>query len=171
MIFSGLLEDFKKKSYSVKEMEILFENWRRKVEIPDLPPPTQKPGKTTSLLRMFSKPKEPPAAVHPPPPNTIQTTTTTKKFTKDGESAVEVLNESEMSAVVCLPPTPLKPAAEPTGGCSSQILPLHRFSSETSLPREPPPAYKEPPRPKPVAEVSPFSSKKVGKLDSLHFTE
>ena len=28
-----LLEDFKKKSYTVKEMEILFENWRRKAAI------------------------------------------------------------------------------------------------------------------------------------------
>ena len=30
-----LLEDFKNKSYSVKEMEILFENWRRKASLPE----------------------------------------------------------------------------------------------------------------------------------------
>ena len=30
-----LLEDFKKKSYSVKEMEIMFENWRRKASLPE----------------------------------------------------------------------------------------------------------------------------------------
>ena len=30
-----LLEDFKKKSFSVKEMEILFENWRRKASLPE----------------------------------------------------------------------------------------------------------------------------------------
>ena len=28
-----LLEDFKTKSYSMKEMEMLFENWRRKAAI------------------------------------------------------------------------------------------------------------------------------------------
>jgi hypothetical protein len=28
-----LLEDFKQKSYTLKEMEILFENWRRKAEV------------------------------------------------------------------------------------------------------------------------------------------
>lgn len=67
-------------------------------------------------------------------------------------------------SVVCLPPTPLKPDAS-QGGVSSQILPLNRFSSDSSLARSnPPPAYKEPPPPtksKPIAEVSPFSSKKV----------
>jgi hypothetical protein len=84
-------------------------------------------------------------------------------------------------SVVGLPPTPLKPPAAHNNGVSSQILPLHRLSSETVLPPRsasgaamPPPAYKEPPRPKtttsseallskhkPVAEVSPFSSAQV----------
>jgi hypothetical protein len=83
-------------------------------------------------------------------------------------------------SVVGLPPTPLKPPAAHNNGVSSQILPLHRLSSESVLPPRsasgpPPPAYKEPPRPKttltsseallskhkPVAEVSPFSSAQV----------
>jgi len=67
-------------------------------------------------------------------------------------------------SVVCLPPTPLKPE-ESQGWVSNQILPLNRFSSDSTLARSnPPPAYKEPPPPtksKPIAEVSPFSSKKV----------
>jgi hypothetical protein len=29
----SLLEDFKQKSYSLHEMEALFENWRRKAEV------------------------------------------------------------------------------------------------------------------------------------------
>jgi hypothetical protein len=29
----NLLEDFKQKSYTLKEMEMLFENWRRKAEV------------------------------------------------------------------------------------------------------------------------------------------
>ena len=29
----SLLEDFKQKSYTLKEMEMLFENWRRKAEV------------------------------------------------------------------------------------------------------------------------------------------
>jgi hypothetical protein len=113
----------------------------------------------------------------------------------------DLLNESDMS-VVGLPPTPLKPEELKPGskGVSSQILPLHRLSSESTLPRSiganrnsggggsavggtslsippVPPAYKEPPKPKPVAmtgsdvvppalqkpvaEVSPFSSAEV----------
>jgi ABC-type Na+ efflux pump permease subunit len=103
------------------------------------------------------------------------------------EVAVD-LNESDLS-VVGLPPTPLKPEERPAKGVSSQILPLHRLSSESTLLRSaaassaatsapvPPPAYKEPPKPKPtltggggeskhkpVAEVSPFSNVQVGLL-------
>ena len=46
-----LLEDFKHKSYSVKEMEILFENWRRKASIPveSKDEPTKKSSKSDSL--------------------------------------------------------------------------------------------------------------------------
>lgn len=118
-------------------------------------------------MRMF-KPRE----AHP----NIKPTSATRKYTKEcsyeeeeeervGREGEEGdLNEEEMS-VVCLPPTPLKPEDNQNGaqsGVSSQILPLNRFSSESSLPRSGvPPAYKEPPRPKPVAEVSPFSTKKV----------
>jgi hypothetical protein len=125
---------------------------------------------------------------------TIRPSATAKSYTKqiscESTTAVaavtaetEDLNESDMS-VVGLPPTPLKPPAAHNNGVSSQILPLHRLSSETVLPPRsasgvamlppPPPAYKEPPRPKtttsseallskhkPVAEVSPFSSAQV----------
>ena len=96
----------------------------------------------------------------------VKSTTSTKKYTKNCPGSLleePNLNECEMS-VVCLPPTPLKPE-ETQGGVSSQILPLNRFSSDSSLARSnPPPAYKDPPHPtksKPIAEVSPFSSKKV----------
>ena len=139
-------------------MEILFENWRRKVEIPsETEPKYSKTNKTNSLMRIL-RPN------NPNNPN-IKHTNTTKKFTKDGGGGFSedcCLNESEMS-VVCLPPTPAKPnqdGGQQNGGVSSQILPMHRFSSESSLARAPP-VYKEPPRPKPVAEVSPFSTKKV----------
>ena len=56
--YSGLLEDFKEKSYTVKEMEILFENWRRKVEVPEAQNKNSKDNNkpASSLLRMF-KPK------------------------------------------------------------------------------------------------------------------
>ena len=206
VLLSGLLEDFKQKSYTIKEMEILFENWRRKVEIPPVnPPPSSaessreqkcaKPSsKTHSLFRMLKSNKESCNSSNSNSNNNntnIKPTNEAKKFTKDGSGCMGssggainatasggddqlCLNESEMS-VVCLPATPAKP--NPSGGVtggggeslhgsgvSSQILPLHRFNSDTSLSRQqalPPPVYKEPPRPKPVAEVSPFSTKKV----------
>ena len=33
--FLKLLEDFQSKSYSAKEMELLFENWKRKADLQD----------------------------------------------------------------------------------------------------------------------------------------
>ena len=118
-MFLGLLEDFKKKSYTVREMEILFENWRRKVELPTNQTTIENPRKpaekstNNSLLRLLKGRQE------EQNPN-VKTTSTTRKFTREEGSGD--LNESEMS-VVCLPPTPLKPIQ---GEVSSQILPLHR---------------------------------------------
>ena len=81
-----LLEDFKHKSYTVKEMEIMFENWRRKASLPEnsKAEPTKKSSKSDllkasksaySLLKLFrghtsdSNPK-------------IKRTSSTKKFLK-----------------------------------------------------------------------------------------
>jgi hypothetical protein len=130
-----------------------------------------------------------------------ESTSSVLSAASSGGGGGQDLNESDMS-VVGLPPTPLKPEERPgSKGVSSQILPLHRLSSESSLPRPAvsnrnssggggggsttgassvaagPPAYKEPPKPKPVAttgnelvqlasqkpvaEVSPFSSSEV----------
>ena len=77
--YIGLLEDFKHKSYTVKQMEILFENWRRKVEIPPFEMKQNKPKK--SFLKMF-KPKENESTKAK---TNIQQTKNSKKFTKDGK--------------------------------------------------------------------------------------
>ncbi len=44
----SLLEDFKQKSYSLHEMEALFENWRRKAEVSIL---IKKKTKVASYIR------------------------------------------------------------------------------------------------------------------------
>jgi len=151
---------------------------------------------TSTLLKLFKS-----SSSAKPESATIRPSATAKSFMKQtscestasvtvAAAEAEDLNESDMS-VVGLPPTPLKPEERPAAhnsGVSSQILPLHRLSSEsflpprsiatTSAPMPPPPAYKEPPKPKPmttltggdallsrlkpVAEVSPFSSAQVG---------
>jgi len=174
-----LLEDFKHKSYTVKEMEIMFENWRRKASLPEnsKAEPTKKSSKSDllkasksaySLLKLFrghtsdSNPK-------------IKRTSSTKKFLKPSGTEFSTnlqvsdssehktfhppLDESQLS-VVALPPTPLKP--ENSEEVSSQILPLHRLSgsslpntsriSNTSL------QLTSQIRQKPIAEVSPFSN-------------
>jgi len=178
-----LLEDFKQKSYTVKEMEILFENWRRKASLPDdsKDEPEKKSSKSDllkasksaySLLKMFrghttdNNPK-------------IKRTSSTKKFLKPSSTEMSPdvqasdnaeqprfhppLDESQLS-VVALPPTPLKPE-NADEGVSSQILPLHRLSgsslpntskiSNTSFPNV---THQTLIRQKPIAEVSPFSN-------------
>jgi len=178
-----LLEDFKQKSYTVKEMEILFENWRRKASLPEniKDAPEKKSSKSDllkasksaySLLKLFrgntsdNNPK-------------IKRTSSTKKFLKPSSTEISSdlqasdnaehktfhppLDESQLS-VVALPPTPLKPETTEEG-VSSQILPLHRLSgsslpntsriSNTSLQQS---AQQTMIRQKPIAEVSPFSN-------------
>lgn len=186
-----LLEDFKQKSYTVKEMEILFENWRRKASLPEhsKDEPEKKSSKSDllkaiksaySLLKLFrghttdNNPK-------------IKRTSSTKKFLKPSSTEMSPdlqasdnaehksfhppLDESQLS-VVALPPTPLKPESTEEG-VSSQILPLHRLSgsslpntskiSNTSLSH---PAQQTLNRQKPIAEVSPFSNFKNAEASS-----
>jgi len=168
-----LLEDFKAKSYTVKEMEVLFENWRRKASIGDehidvkniqkddldtLKEKLCKTKTTYSLLKMFRS-----SSKNQADPK-IKRTQSTKKymkpcspgFTEETIIGNTDLNESELS-MVALPPTPLKPKEKSpqTEGVSSQILPLSRLSTG-SLPH---PTYKQSPKQKPIAEVSPFSNK------------
>ena len=158
-----LLEDFKKKSYTVKEMEILFENWRRKAAIPENYKETEqlirgKDDKSSksgaySLLRMFrgTMTAENKSVAG------IKKTCNAKKFLKPSSPELSAapgqppppLDEDTMGLVVELPPTPLKPESPPlpAASISSQILPLSRLSgSSSSLQRH-----------RPVAEVSPFT--------------
>ena len=94
-----LLEDFKNKSYSVKEMEIMFDNWRRKASLPEnlLKENTNcdkkakndllKTAKSAySLLKMFKLSQ--PGENNPK----ISKTTNAKKFLK--ASSVEVVQIS-----------------------------------------------------------------------------
>ena len=165
-----LLEDFKQKSYTVKEMEILFENWRRKAAIPENYKEADQPksnkdekfGKSSAynLLRMFRNTMSSEGS------NKIKPTNNTKKFLKPSspnfpnDSQATPLDEDTMGQVVGLPPTPLKPQdsspVTETGRVSSQILPLSRLSA-TSLPQ----TTNSLQRQRPIAEVSPFTNRKV----------
>lgn len=101
-----LLEDFKKKSYSVKEMEIMFENWRRKASLPEnLLKETssdQKKGKTDllktaksaySLLKMFKSHQSSSDANNPK----IGRTNSSKKFLKAASVEVVQLSSDALS--------------------------------------------------------------------------
>ena len=163
-----LLEDFKKKSYTVKEMEILFENWRRKAAIPENYKDVEslKAGKEDkssksaaySLLKMFR------SSTTTETGNKIKKTSGTKKFLKPSSPEASEphtpLDEDTMGLVVALPPTPLKPEPSPPQAgdttYSSQILPLSRLSG-SSLP----PSTNSLQRQRPVAEVSPFTKRKM----------
>ena len=98
-----LLEDFKKKSYSVKEMEILFENWRRKASLPDnlvKESVGDKKAKTDliksaksaySLLKMFKTNQTNSDSSNPK----ISRTTSAKKFLKASSvDAVQMSSDS-----------------------------------------------------------------------------
>lgn len=162
-----LLEDFKKKSYTVKEMEILFENWRRKAAIPENykdvdQQKTEKEDKSSksaayNLLRMFR------GTVTTEGNNKIKQTTNTKKFLKPSSPefpSEALLDEESLGLVVALPPTPLKPESPPTDTArhSSQILPLSRLSG-SSLPHGASSSSLQ--RQRPIAEVSPFTNQKA----------
>merc|ERR1712243_306016 len=79
-----LLEDFKQKSYTVKEMEILFENWRRKAAIPENLEDGSKTAKdsktgarsTYSFLKIFR------SSLSSETSNKIKRTSSTRKFLK-----------------------------------------------------------------------------------------
>ena len=84
-----MLEDFKQKSYTVKQMEILFENWRRKVEIP--PYEMKQPKPKTSFLKMFKPKDSSTASTDTKAKTNIQSTKNHKKFTKDGKGIILIL--------------------------------------------------------------------------------
>jgi len=171
-----LLEDFKQKSYTVKEMEILFENWRRKAAIPEelgdigntKATKEEKTAKSSySILKLFRSNMTSETGAK------IKRTSSTKKFLKPSSPefpcdpsptpvTTSALDEDKMGQVVELPPTPLKPRNSPPtsvpSGISSQILPLSRLSG-SSLPHSSSSSSLQ--RQRPVAEVSPFTNKKT----------
>ena len=186
--FLKLLDDLQSKNYSPKEMENLFENWKRKADLKISNPKSKKVKATNLLLKLFKNH----GLMHSQSDPHIKATKDTKTYRKpskpevtevtevknevksepepipimENQSIIEggditIINAEELELLENPPQKSPKSPESPessTEGISTQILPLSRLSLSSN--NSPPEPSKTAKEPvKPIAEVQPFVDK------------